>query len=571
MYKITTLKEVKSLVDKTKPLFCDTETCGFYNKIRLIQFNQEGWEEVLLVEWPNAYELAVLVGVEYHTVWHNAHYDVTTIQQQTNSSFIPLKLDDTFLLSRLAQPEYLTYSLDDVTARVIGEDPYEKFGLNKKELQKSNWSSLSLTKEQLLYAALDVKYMPEVWKDVSKAKETQSYILDMYSLKHALGFQWNGLPIQQSRLDKKYKEYTEKLSNVDIPINSNSWQQVRKWLNVDKSDKNFLSSLAIQGNEKAKAVLDSRKYKKRLSFMDKYYKSGERLYGKFKPSARSGRFTSDDENLQQIPRDLKDVFGYEEDEGRVLIYSDYAQIELRSICAILGVSIMEKLFREGVDVHGYVAEILFGKDWTKDDRQVTKTYNFNLLYGGSANIVVAILITYGYLLDIKTANRHKRKWLNIFKEIASWQERETRAWRKGKLGVTPLGREYKSKLMTDHMNIKNQGAGAEVAKLAMHYFMPWLKEFNKSNNTNVKLCNFVHDSFILDAPNDKEIYEPVSIKLAECMQESWFEMSKLFKVKDLPMPVNVLVGYNWGDIENDKIDNLFEFELEPFKMLGKVK
>jgi DNA polymerase-1 len=89
--------------------------------------------------------------------------------------------------------------------------------------------------------------------------------------------------------------------------------------------------------------------------------------------------TSNDENLQQIPRALKDIFGYPKDAGRVLIYSDYAQVELRTICAILQVKLMEQMFREGVDLHGYVASILFGEDWTKDDRQVTKTYNFNLL------------------------------------------------------------------------------------------------------------------------------------------------------------------------------------------------
>lgn len=35
------------------------------------------------------------------------------------------------------------------------------------------------------------------------------------------------------------------------------------------------------------------------------------------------------------------------------------------------------------------------------------------------------------------------------------------------------------------------------------------------------------------------------------MQESWSEMSKNCKIVDLPMPVKVDVGYNWGDIENE--------------------
>jgi hypothetical protein len=37
--------------------------------------------------------------------------------------------------------------------------------------------------------------------------------------------------------------------------------------------------------------------------------------------------------------------------------------------------------------------------------------------------------------------------------------------------------------------------------------------------------------------------------MAEAMQEAWHEVSKLCLVKDIPMPVKVLGGYHWGDIE----------------------
>ena len=124
-----------------------------------------------------------------------------------------------------------------------------------------------------------------------------------------------------------------------------------------------------------------------------------------------------------------------------------------------------------------------------------------------------------------------------------------------------MGRKYAAKMMTDQLNIENQGAGAEVAKLALHYLdLP--KE--------AKLCNFIHDSFIIDAPDDPAIYEPVAIQLAEVMQEAWFEMSKLFHIKDLPMPVDVKVGYNWGDIEDDDVPNKWEYSLDSYKMLEKV-
>jgi DNA polymerase I-like protein with 3'-5' exonuclease and polymerase domains len=98
-------------------------------------------------------------------------------------------------------------------------------------------------------------------------------------------------------------------------------------------------------------------------------------------------------------------------------------------------------------------------------------------------------------------------------------------------------------MMTDQLNIENQGTGAEVAKLALHYMYSDLKA------SDCHIMNFIHDSYIVDSPNDKTIYQLVAERMAEAMQEAWHEVSKLCLVKDIPMPVKVLGGYHWGDIE----------------------
>lgn len=567
IYKLGTLIDIIGKLNYDEPLFTDTETVGLYGKVRLFQAYQAHWEQAVLVEWPNAIELMALLS-SCTSVWHNSHYDLTCLAQETGIRFVPDSFEDTFLAARIAQPQYETYSLDEVMTRCVGYDPYSDAKLDKATLQKSDWGKLVLTPSQLLYAAIDVYHMPAIWEAVKGALHSSSYKLDISTVKSALDFQWNGMPIHSEKLISKYKETEAELATIHMPINANSWQQVRKWLDVEQSDKQALSELALRdGNTKAGDVLKVRQLRKLTSFMEKY--DVERVYGKFKPSARSGRLTSDDENVQQIPRKLKCVFGHSKESGRTLIYSDYAQLELRTICSILGVRLMEQLFREGTDLHMYVAHILFGDTATKQDRQVTKTYNFNLLYGGSVNMVRSILITYGFWIEEKVASKHKAKWLNVFPEINKWQQECIARWRNGKLNRTPLGRQYYSKLMTDFMNVMNQGAGAEVAKLALHYFNPWLKEFNKDMEDKALLCNFIHDSFIIDSPDNPEVYQVVAEKLAECMQEAWFEMSKLMKIKDLPMPVDVKVGRNWGDLEEDEnVD--YSFSLAPYKMLEKV-
>ena len=102
-YAMKTLKEAELLIDIEQPLFCDTETCGFYGKVRLLQLMQKDWSEAILVEWPEPYSMAAFLD-QYSTKWHNAHYDITTIQEQTETRWEPKSYDCTFLLSRLAYP-----------------------------------------------------------------------------------------------------------------------------------------------------------------------------------------------------------------------------------------------------------------------------------------------------------------------------------------------------------------------------------------------------------------------------------------------------------------------------------
>lgn len=537
---IANLNDVK--LDKDKPVMFDTETIGFYGKVRLAQFYQDGDEAVQLVEWPDELRLGLFLN-DYHLVMHHAHYDITTIQQHTETRWAPTKAyDDTFLLARLAIPQKEKFSLDEVMGYVLGYCPYKAQKLDKAKLQKSDWSSSKLSQEQLLYAATDVYYLPPVWEAVKSMREEMSYKLDVLTLKYCLDFQWNGMPVDHDRIAQHLKENNDRIAEINLPINSNSYAQVRKYIESENSDALGLATLTHFGSKKAKDVQETRKLIKQNSFLKKYDELQE-LVGKFMPSARSGRLTAKDENKQQIPRKLKDCFG-----GTLMVYADYAQLELRTIAAITNCELMVQKFKDGVDVHAFTAEMIFGADWTKEHRQLTKTGNFNFLYGGGVSVFCSVLLLQaGVWMEEREGYSLRKKWRNLWTEIYRWQQKGINDWQKGKIWSTPLGRKYKGKMMTDQLNIQNQGAGAEVAKLALHYMYPKI-----SCIPGVKLVNFIHDSFIFTIEdNDVEKGKRVAKILADAMQEAWLEMSKLFIVKDLPMPVNVRIGMNWGDIEND--------------------
>lgn len=535
------IADLNNELDPNKELFFDTETEGLYGRIRLAQFYQKDLKNVYLVHYPDYFGLAALLN-QFRIVMHNASYDISTIQVEL-PSYIPSTIEDTLYLSRLHFYTKEKFSLDEVMYYTLGYDPYVKQGLQKSVLQKSDWAVPVLTEEQKIYAATDVYYLPAVYETCIEQRESISYQLDMLALSYSFEFQTNGLPVNQDKVHALYKSNLEQVEALDVPVNVNSYKQVRPYIGSNKSDALGLAYLTLKGNEKAKKVNEARKLLKTNSFLKKFITNDGRIYGKFAPSARSGRFTCKDQNLEQLPRKTKGVFGVPED--RVLIYSDYPQLELRAACVITNEQAMAELFRAGADLHGYTAEMLFGKDYTKTQRQIAKTCNFNLLYGGGHKVLGDILVKEaGILLSESELLIIKRKWLNLWKTIAKWQQQGISAWRKGQAWQTPLGRKYFASRMTDQLNIRVQGFGAEVAKLAMHYMMPKLIE-------EVKLVNFIHDSYILECPNDPIIYETAAEVLAEAMQEAWFEACKCVTIKDLPMPVEVKVGFNWGDIEKD--------------------
>jgi DNA polymerase I-like protein with 3'-5' exonuclease and polymerase domains len=405
------------------------------------------------------------------------------------------------------------------------------------------------------YAALDVLYLHQLFEATKEQLNSFNYRLDKLATKYFItALQPTGLPVDQERLTVQRDRNLARIAAIALPINANSYIQVRKYIESDESDDLGLAKLSLLGNARATAVRETRKLLKENSFLAKF--TGSRIYGKFTPSTRSGRSASKSQNLQQLPRSTKGLFGYPIDSTRCIIFSDYAQLELRCATVAVPEHLMLKLMTEGEDMHNYVAAQIFGADFTKQQRQIAKTCNFNLLYGGSPAMLQSILIAKADVwLELDEVKEISAKWLNMFSGFSSWHQKGISAWRGKRLWQTPSGRQYLGKLMTDQVNIMIQGMGAEVALLAMHYMLRdgWFAA------NDVRLANFVHDSYIFDAPNDPLVYAEASKRTATAMQSAWTEVIQQCPIKELAMPVQVLVGFNWGDIE--KGDYFYEYKI----------
>lgn len=555
-YKLVTIDHVSGLINPDLPVMYDSETDGLYGTIRLAQFYQTGWDYVCIVDKPVPMLLVSLL-TRVTPVMHNAHYDITCVQDNLGGlSWMPDNFECTFLLSRLYFYKKDGFSLDNVITYVLGYNPYK----NKKANQSSDWGAVVLSDEQLQYAADDVYWLQAVYDVVKEQEEDINYKLDYLTTRYCLDFQTNGMPLDIDKLRVKYKDNMEAIDKLGLTINCKSPKQVREYIGSNLSDAKGLIWGMLNGNERAEQVYRTRKIATQNSTLNKFERTLKDgcIFGKFKLSPRSGRAASEKQNLQQIDRNLKGLCGVEEGGDEVMIYSDFSQAQLRLVCAVTGDTAMETIFRADGDIHNFVANMIFGEEYTKKHRQICKTANFGLLFGAGVTVFLAILLLQAeMILSEIEGKKIKRKWIGLWKQVEEWQKQGIKDWKKGVVWETPLGRRYTAKMMTDQLAMQIQGAEAEVAKLAMHYMIPKLKELHPS----IKLRDFVHDSYIFTCINDKVIYEKACMIIAKAMQEAWVELSQNFLIEDLPMPCTVSVGYNWGDIEDDDVANLYDLSI----------
>jgi DNA polymerase I len=518
-----------------KTIYLDLETSGLNphkDKIALAQL-YDGHNEPELIPFPNLSYIHERLDAADRIVGHNLAFDFGFLR------YLPKSIDhfdDTLYLSRVEYPGADSHSLNHLAERVTGADQYA--GINKKLMQKADWSKL--TPAQIQYAQTDVLVLPFIDQALAEHRDNGVYRFDKRSVIAGLRIQLNGLPILQNDARKELAE-TRRLRDTllkQIPFNPNSPIQARVAMGLESTGDRVLAEAISNGNEMAAMVRQARKAIKQINFLEKL-SAAPRFYGTLSPSTRSGRFASNNENIQNLPRVTKSLVGT--DTSRVIISADFAQLELRTIACIAEDETMLDLFKTGADLHGHMAEQMYGQDYSKTQRQIAKTFNFSLLYGAGAGTVRAMLLAQtGINLPESEVIQLKKKWLSTFKGIRRWQREGSTRHERGMPWRTPHGRAYASKRFTDHLSIENQGAGAEVARIALHQILDNL-------SPQAVLIDFVHDSYLVEAPNDPQVYEPAAQAVYDAMKYAW--MRAPFEKHGLEMPVDVGVAHTWKDAD----------------------
>jgi len=259
-------------------------------------------------------------------------------------------------------------------------------------------------------------------------------------------------------------------------------------------------------------------------------------------STNTGRLSSRDPNLQNIP--IKTKLGEEirkcfiAPTGRVLISTDYSQIQLRLLADVADVKSFKETFERGEDIHSKTARTIFkipeDEPLPKDLRAKAKTLNFSIIYGissfGLANQLGVSRTEAQSIIDSYLAGLPEIK--NYFDKIKQF------ALDNGCV-YTPWGRrielpEVKNPRLRAYalraaVNAPIQGFEADIMRLAM-------VKISKIESGSTKMIMQVHDEIVCEC-NTAE-----SLSFSDQVKNTMENVAHL----SVPLLAETNISTDWG-------------------------
>ena len=359
--------------------------------------------------------------------------------------------------------------------------------------------------------------------------------------------------------------YTEIIASTYPGFNPDSVKDKRMFLFGKKSEgglglkpqKETEKGQASVDNEALKAI--SHKHKVIPLFLDwAEYKKLKSTYvdglmervnnGRLHPNfhlhrTATGRLSSSDPNLQNVPRDTSVRGLFRADDGCHLVVADYDQIELRVMAMFSKDPNMMEIFTTGIDIHAGAAGLLFDKapaEVSGEERQIGKAANFLTAYGGGAGKLSA---TTG--ITISKAKSIISQYYEQFSVLGKWKSLVvSRAKRDGHV-TTISGRrrrlpdinsskdDLRSRAERQAVNAVVQGSASDICKKAMLKVHPAVAEFGG------KVLVQVHDELVVSVP-DKDQVDYYSEVITEAMGHG-------ITLHDVPLVVSAHSGSTWSE------------------------
>lgn len=368
---------------------------------------------------------------------HNMPFDLLAIDV---TGLFPLSLmednyHDTRLLCHLIDPRAkmdggVGFKLKEVTARLI--DPHAPDTQNGlvEEFHKigatleTGWALISTdNRVYLLYAGLDVIFTQRIHDKQRDVVNREGYG-HLARFEHEVQRVTTRMKRRGFRVDVKYSEYLVRKLHAEWERgvsrvqalgleNMQSTKQVadvllnRGWKPTEftktgapKTDKTVMGKLIEDVNtpvdiaEMLEAIISTKQAKKWKTAYAEAMLNGRDHMDHVHPDinslqARTGRMSISNPPLQQLPSRGDKAWIIRRqviaDEGMVIGSADYDQVEFRVLAGLAGISQMKYAINNDIDLHNYTAELLYGKDFTKFQRNLGKGVGLGKVFGGGAD------------------------------------------------------------------------------------------------------------------------------------------------------------------------------------------
>ena len=504
-------------------------------------------------------------------IGHNVKFDARSIAKYYGE-LPPGPYADTMLLQHLVNENLMSYSLEQLIMHNYGKhDAYSRDGKLGKFITSVPFSKAAN------YVHLDARWTwmlyERLWKKVKTDTElVKAFYQDSEVLRILMGMENEGIPVDHRSMQMLGKELDNKMRDILLALydytpagfNPDSTKHKQEFLfnkkrqgglglkpyKLTKGGAPSVDEESLRSLEKSHPAISlliewSETQKLKSTYVDGML---PRLYkSKLHPSfhlhrTATGRLSSSDPNLQNIPRDSNVRSLFVAPEGHTLLVADYDQIELRVMAMFSQDKELLNVFNNGIDIHTGAAALLFKKpveDVTSEERQIGKGVNFLTAYGGGAGKLAR---TTG--ISFEQAQEMIQEYYRQFSGLTDWKQKVIAEGRQKGYVTTLSGRrrrlpdlmsndsELRSRAERQAVNAVVQGSAADICKNAM---IDISKAFDSSQ---LQMLVQVHDELVVAVPDGTvdSIVEPFITA-----------MGNGNVINGVPLMVSYHDAYNWAE------------------------
>lgn len=273
--------------------------------------------------------------------------------------------------------------------------------------------------------------------------------------------------------------------------------------------------------------------------------------------ARSGRMSSSEPNLQNIPstgefaKVAKSIFNVP--PGHVLLQLDYSQLEVRIAAMLSQEPGLIQAYIDGADVHRRTASKAFKtpeEEVTKELRRNAKAVVFGVLYGKTANslardlgvsqnegrtIFDSVLGAYPVMTQwMKECRRYTEKYGTAWTYIPSEDGKMRRARCRQLWQIAEPDGGAQSTARNGAVNTPVQGSASDYMLRTLVAVVNWII----SDGIPARVTNTVHDSILLEVPYAWALEVAAVVK---DIMEAWPSCG-------VPLVADVDIGLSWGSL-----------------------